>query len=80
MRMTHLFLIDSDSSGHRLSVDGQEIGTFASLGGAAAHATEIARGYEPAVTLTFGLDFKSTLSDLETRAATLESPARDAAR
>lgn len=75
MQTTHVFLIDSDSSGHRLSIDGYEIGTFATLSGAEARATQIARRYESAATLTFDLDFKSTLSDLEIRAATLESAA-----
>ena len=79
MENAHLFLIDSDSSGHRLSVDGREIGAFATFGEAEAFATHIARSYEPTATLAFGLDFKSILSDLETRAARLEPSAKDAA-
>ena len=72
MRTSHIFLIDSDSSGHRLSVDGNGIGTFATLGAAEAKAADIAQRFVPAATLRFELDFKWTLSDLEIRAATLE--------
>jgi hypothetical protein len=74
MRTNHLFLIESDSSGHRLSIDGNGSGTFTTLGAAEAKATRIARDFSPAATLTFELDFKWTLSDLEMRAATLEVP------
>jgi hypothetical protein len=72
MRTTHLFLIDSDHSGHRLSVDGNGLGTFPTLSAAEATATQIARTFVPAATLRFELDFKWTLSDSEIRAATLE--------
>jgi hypothetical protein len=74
MRTTHTFIIESDGSRHRLTVDGGETGTFATLGAAEAKATDIARGFSPAATLRFDLDFKWTLSDLEIRAATLELP------
>jgi hypothetical protein len=71
MRKSHLFLIDSDHSGHRLSVDGNRIGTFATLGAAEEEATDIAQRFVAAATLRFDLDFKWTLSDSEIRAATL---------
>ena len=72
MRTNHLFLIDSDSSGHRLSVDGNGIGRFATLDAAEAKATQIARRFMPEATLRFELDFKWTLSDSEIRVATVE--------
>lgn len=72
MRTSHIFLINSDSSGHRLSVDGNGIGTFATLGAADAKAADIAQRFVSAETLRFELDFKWTLSDLEIRVATLE--------
>ena len=74
MPTSHIFLIDSDSSGHRLTVDGNAAGTFSTLGAAEAKAIQIARHFLPAATLRFGLDFKWTLSDWEIRAATLEIP------
>jgi hypothetical protein len=74
MTTNHIFLVNSDSSGHRLSVDGNEIGTFATLNEAEEQAVHIARGYVPAATLSFELDFKWTLTDLEVHAATLECP------
>ena len=74
MQTNHLFLIESDSSGHRLSIDGNGSGIFTTLGAAEAKAVHIARSFSPAATLRFELDFKWTLSDLEMRAATLEVP------
>jgi len=74
MRTNHIFLIDSDSSGHRLTVDGNEAGTFGSLSAAEAMAAYIASRFLPAATLNFELDFKWTLSDFEIRTATLEVP------
>lgn len=74
MPTNHIFLIDSDSSGHRLTVDGNRAGTFGSLSAAEAMASYIALLFLPAATLKFELDFKWTLSDLETRAATLAVP------
>jgi hypothetical protein len=77
MRTSHVFLIDSDSAGHRLTVDGNGTGTFPTLGAAEAKATHIARRFLSAANLRFELDFKWTLSDLEIRAATLEVPQRE---
>ena len=74
MRTNHFFLIESDSSGHRLSIDGNEGGTFTTLCAAEAKAIHIARSVLPLATLSFELDFKWTLSDCEIRAATLEVP------
>jgi hypothetical protein len=74
MPTSHIFLIDSDSSGHRLIVDGNGAGTFASRSAAEAMAAYIAQCILPTATLKFELAFKWTLSDLETRAATLEVP------
>jgi hypothetical protein len=74
MPTNHIFLIDSDSSGHRLIVDGNGAGTFPTLGAAEAKATHIAQHFLPTATLKFELDFKWTLSDWEIRAATLELP------
>ena len=74
MQTSHIFLINSDSSGHRLTIDGSGTGAFPTLGAAEAKATHIARRFLPAATLKFELDFKWTLSDLEIRAATLEVP------
>ena len=74
MPANHIFLIDSDSSGYRLTVDSNGIGQFPTLEAAEAKATHIARRFLPAATLRFELDFKWTLSDLEIRAATLEVP------
>ena len=72
MRKSYTFLIDSDRSGHRLRLNGQEIGAFATLDAAQAEANRVARRAVPGATLRFGLDFMWTLTDLETRAATLE--------
>jgi hypothetical protein len=72
MSTSHTFVIDSDSSGHRLSFDGSHIGTFETLEAAEAAATTLARLFVPGATLRFELDFKWTLTDLETRAAILE--------
>jgi len=74
MSTSHIFLIDSDSSGHRLTVDSNGTGTFPTFGAAEAKATDIARRFLPAATLRFELDFKWAVSDLEIRAATLEVP------
>ena len=77
MPTIHIFLIDSDSSGHRLTVDGNGAGTFPTLGAAEAKATHLARRFLSAATLRFELDFRWTLSDLEIRAATLQVPQID---
>ena len=73
----HIFLIDSDSAGHRLTVDGNGARTLPTLGAAEAQAAHIARRFLPAATLRFELDFKWTLADLEIRAATVEVPQRE---
>jgi hypothetical protein len=72
MRQNYNFLIDSDLSGHRLLLNGQEIATFATLDAAEAEATKIANRAVPGATLKFNLDFEWTLTDLEIRAATLQ--------
>ena len=74
MQTRHIFLIDSDSSGHRLSVDGDGIGNFTTLGAAEIEATQLARRWAPAANLRFALDFKWTLSESEIRTANMECP------
>jgi hypothetical protein len=71
---THIFLIDSDSSGHRLTIDGAGIGTFPTLGAAEAKAAHLAGAFDRHATLRFELDFKWTLSDLEIRTAAVIAP------
>jgi hypothetical protein len=72
MRTGYNFLIDSDLSGHKLLLNGQEIATFATLDAAEAAAARVVSHAVPGARLRFELDFKWTLTDLETRAATLE--------
>ena len=72
MRKNYNFLIDSEPSGHTLSLNGQKIATFATLDAAKAEANKVANRKVPGATLRFELDFKWTLTDLEIRAATLE--------
>ena len=72
MRTNHIFLIDSDSSGHRLSLDGKKIGTFPTLKAAETKAGDVARQSLAGATPRFELDFKWTLSDSEIRAASLQ--------
>jgi hypothetical protein len=72
MRNSYNFLIDSDRSGHKLSLNGQEIATFATLDAAEAEADKIANRVVPGANLKFELDFMWTLTYLELRAATLE--------
>ena len=74
MRNSYTFLIDSELSGHRLLLNGQEIATFATLDAAEAEANRVANRAVPGAILKFELDFKWTLTDLEIRAATLERP------
>ena len=76
MRKSYNFLIDSDLSGHRLLLNRHEIATFATLDAAEAEASKLASG----AALRFELDFKWTLTDLETRAATLEWESAEAGR
>jgi len=72
MRKNYCFLIDSERAGHKLSLNGQKIATFATLDAAEAEANKIANRAVPGAHLRFELDFKWTLTDLEMRAATLE--------
>ena len=51
MPTNHIFLIDSDSSGHQLTVNGKRAGTFASLSAAEAMAAYIALRFLPTATL-----------------------------
>ena len=71
MRKNYNFLIDSDRSGHKLSLNSQKIATFATLDAAEAEANNIANRVVPGANLRFELDFMWTLTDLELRAATL---------
>ena len=72
MQKNDLFLIESDRSGNRLSVNGRDIARFATLDAAEEEARMIASRVVPEASLRFELDFKWTLSNLEIRAATLE--------
>jgi hypothetical protein len=72
MRKNHYFLIDSERAEHKLSLNGQEIATFATLDAAETEANKVANRLVPGANLRFELDFKWTLTDLEMRAATLE--------
>jgi hypothetical protein len=72
MRSTLNFLIESDGATHALILDGQTIADFPTLEAAKAAANGIASGAAPGASLRFELDFKSTLSDLEIRAARLD--------
>jgi hypothetical protein len=72
MQKNDLFLIESDRSGNKLSLNGQNIATFATLGAAEGEAQKVASRAVPGAELKFELDFKWTLSELEIRAATLE--------
>jgi hypothetical protein len=73
MQKHTFFLIESEPARHKLYLNGQVIATFATLEAAEAEANKIANRAVPGATLRFGLDFKWTLSDLEMRAAQLES-------
>jgi hypothetical protein len=72
MTQSYNFLIDSESSGHTLSLNGQKIARFATLDAAEVAANKVANRAVPGAILKFELDFKWTLTDLEIRAATLE--------
>jgi hypothetical protein len=78
MQKNDLFLIESDRSGNKLSLNGQDIATFATLDAAKAEAKKVAGRTVPGASLKFDLDFKWTLSDLEIRAATLERVSAEA--
>jgi hypothetical protein len=72
MQKSDLFLIESDRSGNRLSLNGRSIARFVTLDAAEAEANKVANRAVPGASLRFELDFKWTLTDLEIRAATLE--------
>jgi hypothetical protein len=74
MRNSYTFLIESERSRHRLSLNGRKISTFATLDAAEAEASKVASSTMPGASLRFELDFKWTFTDLEIRAATLECP------
>ena len=73
MQSNNTFVIESELSGHRLFLNGRELGTFATVAAAEKEAAEIANRAAPGTKLRFELDFKWTLSDLEIRAATVEA-------
>jgi hypothetical protein len=72
MRHSYHFSIDSDRSEHILFVNAHKIATFPTLDAAEAEATRIAQRAVPNATLPFQLDFKWTLSEIETRGASLQ--------
>jgi hypothetical protein len=72
MRHTNTFVIESERSRHRLTLNGEKISIFGTLEAAEAEASRIAERAVPGATLRFELDFKWTLTDLEIRAATLD--------
>jgi len=78
MQKNDLFLIESDRSGNKLSLNGQDIATFATLDAAEVEAQKVASSAVPGASLKFELDFKWTLSELEIRAATLERVSEEA--
>ena len=67
------FVIETELVRHRLFLNGQEIGTFTTLGTAEKEAAGLAQRATPGVKLRFELAYKSTLSDLEIRVATVET-------
>jgi hypothetical protein len=80
MRKSYTFLIESERSRNKLSLNGKEIATFATIEAAEAEANKVANRTIPGATLRFELDFKWTLTDLEIRAANLEWESAEAAR
>jgi hypothetical protein len=78
MQKNDLFLIESDRSGNRLSLNGKSVGTFDTLDEAEAEAQNVANRAVPGASLKFELDFKWTLSELEIHAATLERVSEEA--
>ena len=72
MRKSYNFMIESEPSGHRLFLNGQDIATFPALEAAEAEANKIADRAIPGAKLRFELDFKWTLTELEVRGATLD--------
>ena len=79
MRNNNTFIIESERSRHKLMLNGQEFGTFATLDAAEREAAELANRAAPGTTLRFQLDFKWTLSDLELRVATFQLEGKTAA-
>ena len=73
MRTAHFFLIESERSRHDLLMDGDLIAKFPTYQAAEAEANSIANRMAPGASLHFELDLKSTLNDLEIRAATLDA-------
>jgi hypothetical protein len=71
MQQNYNFLIESEHSGHQLSINGEPIGKFATLEAAEAEANNVAGHAVPGAKLRFELDFMWTLTDLEIREATL---------
>ena len=78
MQKNDLFLIESDRSGNKLSLNGRDIATFATLDAAEVEAQEVASRAVPGASLKFELDFKWTLSELEIRGATLQRLSEEA--
>jgi hypothetical protein len=78
MQKNDLFLIESDRSGNKLSLNGEGIATFPTLDAAEVEAQKVASRTVPGATLKFELDFKWTLSETEIRTATLERPSGEA--
>ena len=72
MQTSNMFLIESEQSRHKLLLNGDEIASFDTLEAAEEEATDVATRALPGATLRFELDFNWTLTELETRAATLE--------
>jgi hypothetical protein len=77
---SNTFLIESEPFEHKLLLNGQEIGTFATLEAAEMEAAELANRTAPGSALRFDLDFKWVLSNLEIRAATVRVNNNDRAR
>ena len=73
MRRNNTFVIESERYRHELILNGRKISTFATLDAAESEANKVANRLVAGARLKFELDFKWTLSDLEIRAATLES-------
>src|SRR5258706_2298761 len=75
MNKNYIFLIESEQSRHKLFLNGKKIAKFATLGAAEEEANQLANRAVPGATLSFGLDFKWTLTGLEIRVALLEPEA-----
>jgi len=73
MKTTHYFVIESDRARNDLFLDGHLVATFSTHEAAEAEANRIANRVAPGVSVRFELDLKSTLSNLEIRAATFHA-------